>query len=591
MSFLKQERIAAKSFFKPFIIQSFTVSNDEQTIIFSSNISGGYHLWGLDVNHPFPYPLTSHNQNTESIHVNEDLILFASDHDGDENMQIYATTLLGGEPKPVLVKEGTKHFLHSTSGNKIYYSSNNENLLYLNAYEYNFETNEERLLNVGEIAETHLLAVSPNETAFAYITKHNHSHMHAFIKKDNKKIPIISNPEFEYRVAAVQFVNEQEAYVVTNYGKEFNYLATFSLETGALVPILEVANEDIVEIQNNNGYVYLRTIKGVRDNLYQFSVENSHLQRIEIPIDSIEQWVITESGTIFISGSTSKTPENIYRRDYSGEWKQLMVNRIPGISYESLVDSEIVTYLSFDGQLIEGLFFKAKPENQNGYTIVYPHGGPQFAEIKKRYDSLFQYFVNLGYNLFCPNFRGTPHYGTSFMRKIERDWGGGPRLDILSGIEWAIEEGKIEKGKVIVFGASYGGYMSLLLAGRHPDYFQACIDLFGPSNLFTLVNDTPEHWRARMDSWIGNPVRDREKLIEDSPLTYTDNWRVPLLVIQGANDPRVKRSESEQIVNALRAKNIEVEYMVFEDEGHGFSKKKNELLAIEKIEHFLKAFI
>lgn len=588
MSFFERKRTTAKSFFKPFNIQCFTASNDEKTIIFSSNISGEYHLWRLEVNNPFPYPITSHNQNTESIHINEEFFIFASDYDGDENMQIYGLSHLGGEPVPILYKEKTKHFLHCVSSrNKIFYSSNKENPLYLNAYAYNLETKEELLLNVGEEAETHLLAVSPSETAFAYVTKHNHSHMHAFIKVGEKKIPIFSKSQFEYRVASVLFINDQEAYLVTNYGEEFNYLAKFTLETNKLSFILEVENEDIVELQRNNGFVYLKTVKGVRDYLYRYLEENQQLQKIELPVDTIEHWMVTNSGTIFLSGSTSTTPDNLYRRNHLGEWKQLMVNTLPGVSSESLVECEVLTYPSFDNQLIEALFYKARPDNENGYTIVYPHGGPQADEIKLRFNSFFQYLVYSGFNLFCPNFRGTPHYGTTFMRKVEKDWGGGPRLDIISGINWGVEEGKIEKEKVIVLGGSYGGYMSLLLAGRRPDYFQACIDLFGPSNLLTLVQGVPEHWKARMDSWIGDPIRDRNKLMEDSPITYIDQWRVPLLVIQGANDPRVKKIESEQIVHALRDKGIEVEYLFFEDEGHGFSKKENELLAIEKIEHFL----
>ena len=157
---------------------------------------------------------------------------------------------------------------------------------------------------------------------------------------------------------------------------------------------------------------------------------------------------------------------------------------------------------------------------------------------------------------------------------VERDWGEGPRLDCVAGIQWLFDQGISSPERLFVVGGSYGGYMTLLLAGRHPELFRAAVDIFGPSNLFTFLESVPEDWKPMMDKWLGDPVRDRERLTKDSPITYLDQMVNPILVIQGANDPRVVKAESDQIVAALQEKGVDVEYIVLDDEGHGFSRKQ-----------------
>ncbi|GAE45370.1 acylamino-acid-releasing enzyme [Mesobacillus boroniphilus JCM 21738] len=140
-------------------------------------------------------------------------------------------------------------------------------------------------------------------------------------------------------------------------------------------------------------------------------------------------------------------------------------------------------------------------------------------------------------------------------------------------------------------GGSFGGYMALLLHGRHPEYFKAVVDIFGPSNLFSFIDSVPEHWKPIMNQWVGDPVKDFDKLTEYSPITYLDTMTKPMLIIQGANDPRVVKQESDQIVKALQEKGRDVKYLVLEDEGHGFSKKENEILVNRTILEFFDQFV
>ena len=163
-------------------------------------------------------------------------------------------------------------------------------------------------------------------------------------------------------------------------------------------------------------------------------------------------------------------------------------------------------------------------------------------------------------------------------------------MDNIAALDWLIDHGYAKKGEIIVMGGSYGGYMSLLLHGRHADYFKAVIDVCGPSNLFSFIHSVPEDWKPVMDAFVGHPERDREKLIEYSPDTYVDQMTKPMLVVQGANDPRVVKAESDQIVEALKEKGRDISYIVMEDEGHGFAKKENEIVVFRQVLEFMEKY-
>lgn len=179
---------------------------------------------------------------------------------------------------------------------------------------------------------------------------------------------------------------------------------------------------------------------------------------------------------------------------------------MPGIPKELLVEPEVLEYTSFDGKRIQALFFKPLADIDNGYTVLWPHGGPQAAE-RKFFRPFFQLLLAYGYRIFAPNFRGSTGYGKTFTQLVERDWGEGPRKDIIAGIDWLIETGKIDKDKIFVVGGSYGGYMTLLLHGRHADKFKAFVDIFWSQqfNYLRRICATPlEAYDGKM---VGRPCK------------------------------------------------------------------------------------
>ena len=326
----------------------------------------------------------------------------------------------------------------------------------------------------------------------------------------------------------------------------------------------------------------------MEDGLYQYSVNTGRLAPMELPTAIVEDVLVGKSGCLYLLGRSDVEPHNLYMRAPGESWVALTNNRVMGTPQAEMVVAEVLKYPSFDGMEIEALWFAAKPEVVNGYTVVWPHGGPQAAE-RRAFRPLFQFLCSRGYNVWAPNFRGSSGYGTAFTKMVEGDWGYGPRLDMVESVEWLIQSGRADRNKLFLVGGSYGGYMTLLLHGRHPEYWQACVDIFGPSNLFSFLNSVPDHWKPAMKQWLGDVEEDKERLTVDSPITYLDHMSRPMLVIQGANDPRVVKAESDQIVEALQNQGRGVEYIVFPDEGHGFMKKANEMKAYRSIVEFLDA--
>lgn len=583
-----------EQFLRSYVIRNFDVSKDESLIVFSSNLNGKFNLWAMDAEHLYPYALTYHDQANMFIKIDPEkrFILADMDQDGDENYKIYALPIEGGVPLPLFEAERKDKFFFghlSKDGERLYYLTSKNNPNYLNIHCYNLKTKEDRLLHEGSTGPTEFGAVSPEEKSFFYLEMYANTYAVGFVKIGERSQCITPSKDVVHTVRDGFYYDENRIYFITNYESEYAYLASYDIDQDRFTPVLKIEQEDIKAIgwHKESQTIYLVTEKGVTDLLYAYSLETQQLSLLEKPVDVVESIKVMESGSLYLLGRSATKPLNIYQKGVNGEWRSLTKNVVLGVAEEEMVEPEVVRYTSFDGMEIEALLFKAKPDVANGYTVFWPHGGPQAAE-RKFFRPFFQLLVGRGYSVFAPNFRGSTGYGASFEKLVEGDWGEGPRLDCVAGIEWLFEQGIVDQDKLFLVGGSYGGYMSLLLSGRHPEYFRAVVDIFGVSNLFTFYDSVPDHWKPAMKRWLGDPVEDRERFIKDSPITYLDQMVKPLLVIQGANDPRVVKAESDQIVAKLRENGVEVEYLVFDDEGHGFSRKVNEIKAYRTLLEFLE---
>ncbi len=295
-----------------------------------------------------------------------------------------------------------------------------------------------------------------------------------------------------------------------------------------------------------------------------------------------------------VSVSSDVDPGSLYLYDRAGQKVELVYRSRPELPAEDLAPMKAVRYTARDGMEIPAYLTLPKGvEPRNLPVVIHPHGGP-WARDTWGYNPYPQFLANRGYAVLQPNFRSSTGYGKKFLNAGNRQWGtGSMQHDITDGVNWLIEQGIADEDRICIFGGSYGGYATLAGVTFTPDLYSCAIPYVAPSSLITLVESFPAYWRPFLEgTWyrrVGDPEdpADREQMLAISPLTHVDKIKVPMLVVHGANDPRVKQAESDQIVSELYGKGHAVEYICAPDEGHGFRSEENRLALAVAMEGFL----
>jgi dipeptidyl aminopeptidase/acylaminoacyl peptidase len=295
---------------------------------------------------------------------------------------------------------------------------------------------------------------------------------------------------------------------------------------------------------------------------------------------------------VLVSVTSDTDPAATYLFDRKKGKVQFLYRPRPKLPTEHLAEMKPVRYLARDGFMISAYLTVPKGvEPKNLAVVILPHGGP-WARDYWGYDPYTQFLANRGYAVFQPNFRGSSGYGKAFLNAAKKEWGGKMQNDITDGVKYLIEKGIADPDKIGIFGGSYGGYATLAGVAFTPELYACGVDYVGVSNLLTFLNSIPAYWetaRKFLNEHVGDPndPEDVERLRRQSPLFRADKIEAPLLVIQGANDPRVKKAESDQIVVAMRDLGRDVEYIIAPDEGHGFLGEMNRLAFTVSMEKFL----
>ena len=297
-------------------------------------------------------------------------------------------------------------------------------------------------------------------------------------------------------------------------------------------------------------------------------------------------WLVTES--------PSDGPVRYYRYDRDTRDLSLLFVHKPALERYRLAPMEPFSFTSRDGLTVHGyVTYPVGVQRQSLPAVLNVHGGPWHRD-SWGYTAEAQWLANRGYACVQVNFRGSTGYGKVFLNAGDREWGAAMHDDLLDAVDHLVVQGTIDRNRVGIYGGSYGGYAALVGATFTPDVFRCAVDMVGPSNLSTLIESVPEYWKpqiALFHTKVGNPETEADFLWSRSPLSKVDDIVIPILIAQGKNDPRVKEAEAQQIVDAMAAKGLPYEYLLFEDEGHGLVRPENRERFYAAAESFLAAHL
>ena len=533
---------------------------------------------------------------------NKDTIIYLQDQDGDENFHLYCIDLKTGESKDLTPFKGVRVGLVDALANaeqEMLIFMNKENQEVFDVYRLNLQTGSVRLevKNPGNYT--------------GYVTD-NQGLVRIACGKDTKTgdkvIYYRSNSKEPFRrILSCDYRDTFEPYFFTSDNKKIYAISTLGRDKKALV----VAN---LEEDMKEQVIYAHSDVDIRGIAY--SAKQKAILGVSYVTDRVHAHFFDKREAAFYHELHKKLGDceiSIVSEDQQEERFILLVHsdRISGIYYfydtktkklqemgrlstleeKQLAAMRPIQYRARDGMTIHGyLTLPQGMKEKNVPLIVYPHGGP-WERDTWGYQADVQFLANRGYAVLQMNFRGSVGYGKEFLNAGNKEWGKKMQDDITDGVRWAIHQGIANPNKIGIYGSSYGGYAVLSGLTRTPELYACGIDLCGPSNLFTLLDSLPAYWRPNIKEFyerVGNPKLDAKLLQEVSPLFHVDKIRAPLLIGQGKNDPRVKVTESDQMVIALQNKGVPVTYILKENEGHGFQKEENRIEFYRAMEHFLE---
>ena len=585
-----------------------TFTEDGRHLLFAGNISGQFNLWRVPVEGGWPEQLTVFTDETvrgAGVSPRDGAIVLNADHDGDEFHQLYL--IEGGRawPQQLTSEPEVQHYVGSAAwsrdGTKFAYAANARKPTDMECWVRDAETGETQPV-FGEGRFSYPGSFSPDGTKLLAIDFRNNSDSSIFIV------------DLEAGDARELTPHEDEAiffpgpwaedgsgfYLVTDDGSEFRGLAFFDLDSGSFSwvedPVQDVDDGTmsadgrvLAWLVNDRGYdrLRLRDLHSGRD-LPEAELPagaRPHLTGAEPPL------ALSPDGShaAVIVSSPRRPPEVWVVETDSGRTWPVTDSRLGGLGEDDLVDVELISYPTFDGRDVPAWLYR--PEVDGKVPVVLSiHGGPE-AQERPVYQPLYQYLLSRGIAVLATNIRGSTGYGKSYQRLVQRDWGGGDMKDWERAVQWLRQQDWVDGERIGVYGGSYGGFAVLTCVTRLPDYWAAAVDIFGPSNLVTFAKAVPPTWKRFIARFVGDPETEADFLLERSPITYVENVKTPLLVIQGATDPRVVKGESDQLVEKLDELGREVEYVVFDDEGHGFTKRANELMAYRLAAEWLERYL
>jgi dipeptidyl aminopeptidase/acylaminoacyl peptidase len=583
-----------------------SLSPDGQWVVFGTSVSGTAQLWKIparatsDSRAYWPEQLTFYNDAVGGAQWSPDgkWILFSKDAGGDERRQLYMIPSNGGEadtitnnPKAIFGGGFTD------DGKSIIYQSNERNEAFFDVYLRDLATRKMTLLHQSD-HQNRLVGISRDNRWLIIVRDSGNANEFVYIKdlaKDKPTDPLrLLIPHSTPATFSGFHISRdsKRLYFFTDLDREFANRAYVDLQaTNPKVIYREDIKWDIDQSifdENDKIEVISRNVNGMSELSIVDVATGKQLRGPKLPEGGfISNLQVSRDASKIAFNMTSPTEAGaIFVYDLKKDrLERITQPNLAGLDPYTFVTSKFITYPSFDGKQIPAYLYQAKTTGR-APVIVMMHGGPEGQE-RPWFNSLAQYYVARGYHVLLPNVRGSTGYGKAYMTADNTTNRMISVRDMEYAGRWLDKQPMVDPNKKVIYGGSYGGFMSLAAMTMQPDMWAAGVNMFGIANFHSFLRNTGA-WRAanRMAEY-GNIEKDSAFLVEISPLTHVNNIKKPLFVYQGKNDPRVPYTEAEQIVSAVKAKGIPVEYILLEDEGHGLSKRENRIRVVTAIVDFL----
>jgi dipeptidyl aminopeptidase/acylaminoacyl peptidase len=596
------------------IHQAYAPDLDSQgrRLYFLSNISGIPQIWRLCTDggarsHPWPEQITV-GADRVMMHwtcpaPDAASLIFARDAGGDERAQFFLF-----DPSPadeIPLTAGHEKAMHLfgrwlPDGRRFLFAANRRDQAIFDLYLQDLSQERPRLVwqnpQPGYLLS---MALSPRADRALFVrAAASFQHDLFAIRLDNGQVRRLNPPDKAARFAVGGYdAHGEQAFLLTDLDSDFLYLARMDLASGEITPL--VAPSWDVELMalspDRSALAYTVNVEGA-SQLYLLDLTSGESRQAPLPDDApgvVAMWdgrlrFSADSRQVLFSFTSAVQPSEAYAWDLAANRvARLTFSSTAGIPHDSFRAPELIRYPTFDGRQIPAWFYRPQENHPKPYPVIlFVHGGPE-AQFRPYFNFLIQYFLHHGYAVLAPNVRGSTGYGKRYSHLDDVEKRMDSVADLAHAAQWLRAQRQVDGQRLVLYGGSYGGFMVLAAMANYPDLWAAGVDIVGISNFVTFLENTSAYRRAHREAEYGSLERDRAFLERISPIHHVDRIRAPLMVIHGANDPRVPVGEARQIARALQARGVPVELLIFEDEGHGLVKLKNKQVAYPAIVRFL----
>lgn len=606
-----QTQIPLENFFKNPEKIDYQVSPDGTYFSFMAPYENRLNLFVQKIGSDTTIRITSETERdiTASMWAGNNRILFIKDTGGDENYQLYGVNIDGSDLKSYTNFPNVRTTIIDPLrkiDSLVIIGMNKRNPQVFDPYRLNLNTGELTLLaeNPGNIQGWMTDHDGKLRVANAIVDGVNNQILYR--ETEDQPFQPVLTTNFKETVSFAVFTPDNKmVYALTNIGRDKTALVLMDPKTCEEKEVLYMNDKyDISDLNYSEKKNRLTVVacEGHKDMIrHYFDKEEEEIRKkLEAQLPGYNVGVTSmgkDENIRMIYAGNDRTYGTYYLYNVKENKLTKVADIAPWIKEEEMCAMNPITYTSRDGLTIEGYLTLPKGytmENaKNLPVVVNPHGGPWIRD-SWGYNPEVQFLASRGYAVLQMNFRASTGYGRKFTELGYKQWGQTMQNDITDGVKWLIKEGIADPKRVAIYGASYGGYATLAGVTFTPDLYACAVDYVGVSNLLSFMNTIPPYWKPLLDmmhEMIGDPETDKEMMEKYSPVFHVDQIKAPLFIAQGANDPRVNKAESDQMVEALKKRGVEVEYMVKENEGHGFSNEENKFDFYRAMEKFLDKYL